>query len=159
MPRLVPCAASRYRLHTIGRILTRYPSGCAGVSELVKRNYSYHLELDIVVNETELALLRALERHAQTSGSPVMLTARSLASEIKVSVATVRRSSNSLADKDLVVMSDTIRDDGGQGPNSYRVTSLGRELLRMDEYRTNELLRPVRIPAKGSAKDTSDTED
>lgn len=126
------------------------------MSELVRRNYSYHLELDIEVNETELALLRALERHSQTSGAPVLLTARSLASEIKVSIATVRRSSNSLADKDLVVMCDTVRDDGGQGPNSYRVTRLGHELLRKAEIQRDELLRPVHIPSNGSVKDADD---
>lgn len=105
------------------------------------RKVKFHVSLDIFINESDLALLHLLGRLSPVTTGPVSLTARALANELQLSLATVRRSCRVLVDRGLIIVRGVRRRDGGRDANTYEITVLGREVLSL-----RGSMRPQRLP-------------
>lgn len=105
------------------------------------RKVKFHVSLDIFINESDLALLHLLGRLSPVTTGPVSLTARALANELQLSLATVRRSCRVLVDRGLIIVRGVRRRDGGRDANTYEITVLGREVLSLQGS-----MRPQRLP-------------
>lgn len=89
------------------------------------------------VNETGCRVLRVIaERSSREHGrrcAEVQLSHRDIARSVAVSVPTVIRTLAALRDCELVIAHDNIQPNGAQLPNSYELTALGLEVIRMAE--------------------------
>ena len=89
------------------------------------------------VNETGCRVLRLIaERFCDEHGrrcAEVQLPHRDIAEAIAISIPTVIRTLASLRDYGLVIVRDNIQPNGARMCNSYELTALGLEVIRMAE--------------------------
>lgn len=89
------------------------------------------------VNETGCHVLRAIaERSSAEHGrrcAEVQLSHRDMADAVSISIPTVIRTIASLRDYELVIVRDNIQPNGVRTCNSYELTALGLEVIRMAE--------------------------
>lgn len=95
------------------------------------RMLKFTVTLEVRINESDYALLRYLAKRVDYAQKPVLLTAHALADAIQMSVPTARRSSKKLASTGLIVMRGQQRQDGGRDANTYEITQLGFEVLKL----------------------------
>ena len=89
------------------------------------------------VNETGCRVLRVIaERSCYEHGrrcAEVQLAHREIAQAAAVSVPTVIRTLAALRDCELVIVRDNVQPNGARLSNSYELTALGLEVIRMAE--------------------------
>ena len=111
------------------------------------RRRTYELVVHVSANDSDVALLHALELCAGGAGVPVRVSVGELARALGLGAATVRRSSSHLVSEGLMVVAEARRDDGGRDVNSYTLTTAGGALLHTPEARALvEAMRPIRVP-------------
>lgn len=66
------------------------------------RKVSFHITLDVFINESDYALLQLLGSLSARGERPIVMTARSFSTRLNLSLATVRRSCRTLASKGLI---------------------------------------------------------
>ena len=89
------------------------------------------------VNETGCRVLRAIavrstDEHGRRCAE-VQLSHRDIAEAVSISIPTVIRTIAALRDCDLVIVRDNIQPNGARMCNSYELTALGLEVIRMAE--------------------------
>lgn len=89
------------------------------------------------VNEMGCRVLRAIAERSSDANGPrcaeVRLSHRDIADAVSIGITTVIRALASLCDCDLVIVCDNIQPNGARLRNSYELTALGLEVLRMAE--------------------------
>lgn len=91
-------------------------------------------EIKLTINETEHRLLHCLGELAPKQGQVAVVSASRFSSLLNTSVATVRRSCESLDEMGLISKRGKVREDGGRDANEYVITLLGWEVLRSKGY-------------------------
>ncbi len=89
------------------------------------------------VNETGCRVLRVIAERSNIEHGrrcvEVRLAHRDIAKAAAVSVPTVIRTLAALRDCKLVIVRDNVRPNGARLPNSYELTALGLEVIRIAE--------------------------
>lgn len=110
----------------------RISGRCANMSKRVRVNIP-----GVRVNETGCRVLRVIaERSCYEHGrrcAEVQLAHRDIAQAAAVSVPTVIRTLAALRDCELVIVRDNVQPNGARLSNSYELTALGLEVIRMAE--------------------------
>lgn len=110
----------------------RISGRCANMSKRVRVNIP-----GVRVNETGCRVLRVIaERSCCEHGrrcAEVQLAHRDIAQAAAVSVPTVIRTLAALRDCELVIVRDNVQPNGARLSNSYELTALGLEVIRMAE--------------------------
>ncbi len=102
--------------------------GCGSLAKQI----TYPINLEITINESELAFLKFLDKRLAGEES-VSLTTKEISSKLKTSDSSVRRCYRSLAQKGLISVMAGYRDDGSYTANSYAVTIVGNMVLRLEK--------------------------
>lgn len=87
------------------------------------------------VNETDCQVLRVIADHAVAQSgfrcAPVSVSRRELHEGVGKSEQTIIRSCKALSDEGLLIITSNIMDNGAQVANTYEITALGLEVIRL----------------------------
>lgn len=87
-------------------------------------------DVEMRVRDRDVFVTAAVEKRAKKPGSAVLVSIRELANELGTSPDTARRALASSAKEGYLEVTPTHLENGGQAENSYRVTTLGTNILR-----------------------------
>lgn len=117
--------------------------GCGSLAKKI----TYPITLEITINESELAVLKYLDKRLAGEKS-VSIAIKEICSKLNASDSSVRRCFRSLARKGLITVVEGRRKDGSCAANSYAVTCVGSMVLRQEKEEKVSKKQKAQKPAE-----------